>query len=150
METATSDVRAGPSGLSIHTTVSVAVHLAGNGHSTNGSSASETPKPETTKPGNATLLRPKGRRAKHTSRLLLVNQFQLGFPGIRAHAKENALSSSALEKGLQFSNRSLILLTKIYRMPTCSASLLQSLSRGEGRDSSHPRLYGDSHPMHTM
>lgn len=35
------NVRAGPSGLSIHASVHIAVDLAGNGHSTNGS---ETPK----------------------------------------------------------------------------------------------------------
>ena len=38
------NVGAGPSGLSIHATVSIAVDLAGNGHSTNGSNGSQTPK----------------------------------------------------------------------------------------------------------
>lgn len=38
------DCAPGPSGLCLHASVSVAVHLAGNGHSTNGASGSDTPK----------------------------------------------------------------------------------------------------------
>ena len=38
------NVGAGPSGLSIYASVSIAVNLVRNGHSTNGSSDSQTPK----------------------------------------------------------------------------------------------------------
>ena len=61
-------VQAGPSGLSIHTTVSVTLTQAGNGHSTNGTSGSETPKrpkkrprrPESWKRTAAKIKRAKG------------------------------------------------------------------------------------------
>ena len=40
----TSTSEPGPSSTSVHTAVSVVINLAGNGHSTNGSAGSETPK----------------------------------------------------------------------------------------------------------
>ena len=62
------NVGAGPSGLSIHTVVSVTVDFAGNGHSTNGSNNNTTPirsrkrprRPETWKKNMAKSKRAKG------------------------------------------------------------------------------------------
>ena len=66
--TSHTDIEAGPSRVSIHTRVAVAISSAGNGSSTNGSSGSETPKrarkrprrPETWKKNVAKTKRAKG------------------------------------------------------------------------------------------
>ena len=84
--TSHTDVEAGPSHVSIHTTVAVTVRETGNGSSTNGSSGSETPKrprkrprrPETWARNQARAKRAKGEQYQSPSTGKVVHARKVG------------------------------------------------------------------------